>query len=120
MKTTLPSLLPYRYVLFIATNLGNLSIFGILLQTKLHDTVCKRRRAATIATHDLLKLTPPLSFICQPAESISLTPLGWSEPVSCKKFLGHLEANKPDKTQGGGGKKGAAKQVDPAAAALSK
>ena len=94
------------------------------MQTKLHDTVCKRRRAATIATHDLLKLSPPLSFVCHPAEDITLTPLGRSEPMTCRKFIQHLEANKPDKTRGGGGggKKGAAaaKQVDPAAAALSK
>lgn len=94
------------------------------MQTKLHDTVCKRRRAATIATHDLLKLSPPLSFVCHPAEDITLTPLGRSEPMTCRKFIEHLEANKPDKTRGGGGggKKGAAaaKQVDPVAAVLSK
>ena len=81
--------------------------------------MCKRRRAATIATHDLLKFSPPLSFVCQPAAAITLTPLGRSEPVSCRKFIQHLEANKPEKTRGGG-KKGAAKQIDPAAAALSK
>ena len=89
-------------------------------QTKLHDTVCKRRRAATIATHDLLKISPPLSFMCRPAEDITLTPLGRSEPMTCQKFVEYLEANKPDKSRGGGGRKGAAKQVDPAAAALSK
>lgn len=93
--------------------------YDFWLQTKLHDTVCKRRRAATIATHDLLKLSPPLNFACQSAETIILTPLGRSEPMSCQEFIDHLEANKPEKTRGGG-KKGAAKQVDPAAAALSK
>ena len=85
--------------------------------------MCRRRRAATIATHDLLKLSPPLSFMCHPADDITLTPLGRSEPMTCRKFIEHLEANKPDKTRGGGGgKKGAAaaKQVDPTAAALSK
>lgn len=96
-----------------------MKIFYFWPQTKLHDTVCKRRRAATIATHDLLKLSPPLNFTCHSAEDITLTPLGRSEPMTCQKFIEHLEANKPDKTRGG--KKGAAaKQVDPAAAALSK
>lgn len=89
----------------------------IALQTKLHDTVCKRRRVATIATHDLAKLSPPLSLVCQPAAAISITPLGQTEGTTAQLFLELLEANKYDSRKGGGRR---AKPQDPAAAALSK
>ena len=85
--------------------------------------MCKRRRVATIATHDLSKLNPPLNYSCLPAEAITFTPLGWSKTVVAKSFLEHLEASKQDK-RGGGGKKNKAtastKVQDQAAAALSK
>ncbi len=93
-------------------------------QTKLHDTVCKRRRVATVATHDLNKITPPLRYSCQSAEAISLRPLNCTKVVSARAFIRHLEASKQDKRGGaGGGKKGqasAAKQPDPAIVALQK
>lgn len=84
-------------------------------QTKLHDTICKRRRVATIATHDLAKLSWPLAYLCGPAEAISFRPLGSGSLVTVKEFLGHLEANRPER---GGGRR--AKPQDPAAAVLSK
>ena len=87
----------------------------ITSQTKLHDTVCKRRRVATIATHDLSSISPPISYQCAPASEISLKPLGWTTEVKVQKFLEHVHANKPDR---GGGKK--AKAVDTAAAVLNK
>ena len=86
----------------------------ISLQTKLHDTVCKRRRSATIATHDLAKVTPPVSYSVAPATDVAMTPLGWSEEVKVQQFLDHVEANKP----GSGGRK--AKGVDTTAASLFK
>ena len=101
-------------------------VFNILFnQTKLHDGVCKRRRAATIATHDLSKLSLPVFYTCHPAAELELTPLGSTTPVSVREFIDHLEANKTDRRGGGGGKKGgkgsaAAKEKDPAATALSK
>ncbi len=86
-----------------------------LPQTKLHDTVCKRRRVATIATHDLSKVSLPLTYSCAPADAITMLPLGGSSPLTVQEFLGRLEANRADK---GAGRK--AKPVDPAAAVLSK
>ena len=84
-------------------------------QTKLHDTVCKRRRSATIATHDLAKLSPPVTYITAPATDIAMTPLGWMEKVKVQRFLEHIRDNKPDRS---GGKR--AKGVDTAAASLFK
>ena len=86
----------------------------ISLQTKLHDTVCKRRRSATIATHDLAKISPPISYLVASATDVSMAPLGWSEEVKVQQFLAHVEANKP----GSGGRR--AKGVDTAAASLFK
>ena len=87
--------------------------------------MCKRRRAATIATHDLSKLSVPLSYTSHPAAEIEMVPLGRATPISVQEFLYELEASKMDKRGGGGGKKGAKKVVaeketDPTAAALSK
>ena len=86
--------------------------------------MCKRRRAATIATHDLSKLSVPLSYTSHPAMDIEMVPLGRATPISVQEFLYELEASKMDKRGGGGGKKGAKKAVteetDPTAAALSK
>ena len=77
--------------------------------------MCKRRRAATIATHDLTKLSPPVSYLAAPATDITMTPLGWMEAIKVQQFLDHIQANKPDRS---GGKK--AKGVDTAAASLFK
>ena len=84
--------------------------------------MCKRRRVATIATHDLNKFTPPLRYSCGPAPSISFTPLNWTAPLTAERFLKELEASKGDKRGGGGkGKKGQSTvQANPVAAALSK
>ena len=87
----------------------------ISLQTSLHDTVCKRRRSATIATHDLAKLTPPITYLAATATDITMTPLGWSRKVKVQEFVSHIEVNKPERS---GGKK--ARGVDTAAASLFK
>ena len=41
-----------------------ISLLNIIIQTKLHDStsVCDKRQAATIATHDLAKVKPPLTY----------------------------------------------------------
>lgn len=38
----------------------------IQMQTKLHDTVCEKRHAATIATHDLQKIPPGNIILLNP------------------------------------------------------
>ncbi len=93
-------------------------------QTKLHDSVCKRRRAATIATHDLAKLDLPLSCGVHSADEMEMTPLGQTTPTYVQDFLRELEASKPQRG-GGGGKKGGKKvttykEPDPTKVALSK
>ncbi len=86
--------------------------------------MCKRRRAATLATHDLAKLSLPLSFTLHSANKMEMTPLGQTTPISVRNFLDELEGSKPPKG-GGGGKKGAKrmeadKELDPTRTALSK
>ena len=92
------------------------------MQTTLHDTVCNRRRLATVATHKLDSIAPPLSYSTCPPEEISLVPLGYSQMMTAKAFISLLEANRAPSR--GGGKKSAAaaakKPADPQAAALSK
>ena len=85
-------------------------------QTRLHHTVCKRRRLATIATHELTSLSFPLSYCSTVARKIHFQPLGWSEATTADKFLRHLAENKPDPSVGG--KK--VTDIDAAAAQLSK
>lgn len=48
----------------------------IQLQTRLHDGVCEKRNAATIATHDL-KLIPPgdLTYTAKPPNELEIKPL---------------------------------------------
>ena len=78
--------------------------------------MCKRRRLATIATHDLSCLSLPLFYSAAMAAKIRLHPLGWREPATAAQFLSHLEKNRPDVSRGG--KK--VYSVDVAAAQLSK
>lgn len=87
--------------------------------------MCKRRRAATIATHDLAKLSLPLSYAVHSADEMELTPLGQTTPTSVQDFLRELEASKPQRGGGSGGKKGGKKvttdkELDPTKVALSK
>ncbi|XP_076749027.1 leucine-rich repeat-containing protein 47 [Xylocopa sonorina] len=48
----------------------------IQLQTRLHDGICEKRNAATIATHDL-KLIPPgdLTYTAKPPNELEIVPL---------------------------------------------
>ncbi|XP_003494147.1 leucine-rich repeat-containing protein 47 [Bombus impatiens] len=48
----------------------------IQLQTKLHDGICERRNAATIATHDLKLITPgDLMYTAKPPNELEIKPL---------------------------------------------
>lgn len=55
--------LPFMYMLILYDCL--LMFIFIFLQTKLHDTLCNKRQAATIATHDLSSVKGPLKFDAQ-------------------------------------------------------
>lgn len=47
----------------------------LTLQTNLHDTVCGRRELATIATHDMSKITPRIQLVKMLSHRVQLVPL---------------------------------------------
>lgn len=65
-------------------------------QTKLHDTVCRRRHAATIATHTLGTINPPITYKAAMAHKINFIPLEWTEKTNARKFIDYLKANRPE------------------------
>ncbi|PVD32861.1 hypothetical protein C0Q70_08308 [Pomacea canaliculata] len=82
--------------LFLATSL----VLGLALDqhgghlpqpTRLHDTVCQKRQAATIATHDLSFVKAPLLYTARPSDSIMITPLFKTKEVSAGKLLTNLQ-----------------------------
>eukprot|EP00095_Tigriopus_kingsejongensis_P005509 snap_masked-scaffold1966_size23764-processed-gene-0.3 protein:Tk05509 transcript:snap_masked-scaffold1966_size23764-processed-gene-0.3-mRNA-1 annotation:"leucine-rich repeat-containing protein 47" len=65
----------------------------IRLQTKLHETVCEKRMAATIATHDLAKISPgSLIYTARPPRSLKIKPLGQAKEVSATVLVNGLRA----------------------------
>ncbi|XP_072210093.1 leucine-rich repeat-containing protein 47 [Excalfactoria chinensis] len=59
-------------------------------QTKLHEDICERRTAATIATHDLQLVKGPLTYSVQPPAELKITPLGRKE-IKAKDLLHQLQ-----------------------------
>ncbi|NWH76290.1 LRC47 protein, partial [Piaya cayana] len=59
-------------------------------QTKLHEDICEKRTAATIATHDLQLIKGPLVYDVQPPEELKITPLGRKE-IKAKDLLRQLQ-----------------------------
>ncbi|XP_069730577.1 leucine-rich repeat-containing protein 47 [Phaenicophaeus curvirostris] len=59
-------------------------------QTKLHEDICEKRTAATIATHDLQLIKGPLIYDVQPPEELKITPLGRKE-IKAKDLLRQLQ-----------------------------
>lgn len=49
-----------------------LSSAGLPLQTKLHEDVCEKRTAATIATHDLQAVRGPLLYTARPPQDLKV------------------------------------------------
>ncbi|ELT93616.1 hypothetical protein CAPTEDRAFT_180705 [Capitella teleta] len=62
----------------------------IALQTKLHETVCQKRLAATIATHDLASIKLPLVYSAKAPAAMKLIPLGKRNEVSAVQLVGRL------------------------------
>ena len=52
-----------KYSLYIVT----------ILQTKLHDGICQKRQAATIATHDLAAVKSPLVYTAVKPQLMSVS-----------------------------------------------
>lgn len=71
---------------------SNLKKF-IQLQTKLHETVCEKRNAATIATHDLSKISKKSDIVYTgklPTE-LKIIPLGQGKMVDSQTLVNHLK-----------------------------
>ncbi|KAL7828780.1 hypothetical protein SRHO_G00324140 [Serrasalmus rhombeus] len=58
---------------------GNALKRFLVAQTKLHDEICAKRTAATIATHDLSLLKAPLQYDARPPDVLRIVPLGRKE-----------------------------------------
>ncbi|NWW91864.1 LRC47 protein, partial [Rhynochetos jubatus] len=59
-------------------------------QTKLHEDICEKRTAATIATHDLHLIKGPLTYDVQPPDTLKIMPLGRKE-IKAKDLLRQLQ-----------------------------
>ncbi|KAM7084099.1 LOW QUALITY PROTEIN: leucine-rich repeat-containing protein 47 [Ciconia maguari] len=60
-------------------------------QTKLHEDICEKRTAATIATHDLQLIKGPLIYDVQPPDELKIMPLGRKE-IKAKDLLRQLQS----------------------------
>ncbi|KAJ9578384.1 hypothetical protein L9F63_005390, partial [Diploptera punctata] len=64
----------------------------IQLQTKLHDSVCEKRIAATIATHDLASFVPGnLIYTAYPPNEVKIIPLGRCKQVTGLELFSNLQ-----------------------------
>jgi len=72
--------------------LSPLFFFFFFFQTKLHDTVCEKRNAATIATHDLASLCPDkIVYAAYPPDEIKICPLGRTNHVTGSELFAQLQ-----------------------------
>ncbi|XP_012266758.2 leucine-rich repeat-containing protein 47-like [Athalia rosae] len=64
----------------------------IQLQTKLHEGICEKRNAATIATHDLDLITPGnLTYTAKPPKEIEIKPLMRHKLYTGAALFQHLQ-----------------------------
>lgn len=62
------------------------------IQTKLHETLCKKRELATIATHDMDLVTHMvLRYAAKKKESINIHPLNKSKSITCAEYFDSLK-----------------------------
>ncbi|NXP50201.1 LRC47 protein, partial [Heliornis fulica] len=59
-------------------------------QTKLHEDICEKRTAATIATHDMQSIKAPLTYDVRPPDQLKIVPLGRKE-IKAKDLLRQLQ-----------------------------
>ncbi|XP_036113351.1 leucine-rich repeat-containing protein 47 [Molossus molossus] len=59
-------------------------------QMKLHEDLCEKRTAATIATHDLSAVRGPLLYTARPPQDLKIVPLGRKE-VKAKDLVRQLQ-----------------------------
>lgn len=60
------------------------------MQTKLHEDLCEKRTAATIATHDLRAVQGPLLYTARPPQDLQIVPLGRRE-VKAQDLIRQLQ-----------------------------
>ncbi|KAM6296354.1 leucine-rich repeat-containing protein 47 [Aegotheles albertisi] len=70
---------------------GNTLKRFLSMQTELHEDICVKRTAATIATHDLQLVKGPLIYDVQPPDGLKITPLGRKE-IKAKDLLRQLQS----------------------------
>ncbi|XP_015270177.1 PREDICTED: leucine-rich repeat-containing protein 47 [Gekko japonicus] len=70
---------------------GNALKRFLSVQTKLHEDICDKRTAATIATHDLRLIKGPLLYDARPPDELKITPLGRKE-IKAKDLLRQLQS----------------------------
>ncbi|XP_076453331.1 leucine-rich repeat-containing protein 47-like [Babylonia areolata] len=63
----------------------------ITKQTRLHEEVCQKRQAATIATHDLDLVKGPLVYTSRPPAEIMITPLFKSKETSAADYYKSMQ-----------------------------
>ncbi|XP_033747381.1 leucine-rich repeat-containing protein 47-like [Pecten maximus] len=68
----------------------------ITLQTKLHDGVCQKRQAATIATHDLKSVKRPLTYEAMFPHDLKIVPLFKKKEVTGEKLVADLRKEAED------------------------
>ncbi|XP_042557920.1 leucine-rich repeat-containing protein 47 [Dipodomys spectabilis] len=69
---------------------GNALKRFLAAQTKLHEDLCEKRTAATIATHDLPAVRGPLLYAARPPQDLKIIPLGRKE-VKAKELVRQLQ-----------------------------
>jgi ribosomal protein L12E/L44/L45/RPP1/RPP2 len=60
------------------------------IQTKLHDSICAKRQAATIATHDLESVNGPLTYDARAPASMYLVPLNKRKEITAAQLVARL------------------------------
>ncbi|KAL8610847.1 hypothetical protein ACOMHN_056702 [Nucella lapillus] len=63
----------------------------ITKQTRLHEEICQKRQAATIATHDLDLVKGPLVYTSRPPAEIMITPLFKSSETSAADYYQSMQ-----------------------------
>ncbi|MEM3737349.1 MAG: phenylalanine--tRNA ligase subunit beta [Candidatus Bathyarchaeia archaeon] len=59
----------------------------LLLQEKLHETICRKRRKGSIGIYDLDKVTPPMNYGALPPCKIRFTPLEETRSMTAQEIL---------------------------------
>lgn len=69
---------------------GNALKRFLTAQTKLHEDLCEKRTAATVATHDLRTVKGPLLYGARPPQDLKIVPLGRKE-AKAKELVRQLQ-----------------------------